>query len=283
MPVMVTGLDNPIGQHAVRLLAATPGEVRAFVQAVPGEDPEGDALAARLRGMGCKVAHGFLDDEAHVETALEQVHTVLHLLGRPTDDPDSYLERTATVIGSAIGAGCRRLVLLSDLALHDPALHDPARHDPALADGGGALADNPWLAALAEAEEMAAEAPLESVVLRCAVVHGAGDVLTTSVASGVLGPDPEGSHWPVAAADVATTAVLADAERDLDADLHVVVPVAGPQRLSTADLARALHQVVGAAAGDPLPAHARDLLLATIERPEDALGGQGTTLEAAWS
>ncbi|HUG83251.1 MAG TPA: NAD(P)H-binding protein [Euzebya sp.] len=266
---MVTGVDNAVGRHAVRLLAATAGEVRAFVQAVPGEDPEGLALVARLRAMGCKVAHGFLDDEAHVETALEQVHTVLHVLGRPTDDPDSYLEQTATVIGSAIGAGCRRLVLLSDVALSSPTPSD--------------LTGNAWLAALREAEEMAAAAPLESVVLRCAVVHGAGDVLTTSLASGVLGPQPDGAHWPVAAVDVATTAVLADAERELDTDLHVVVALAGPQRLCTADLAQALQRVVGAGAGEALPAHARDLLLATIERPAGALGGQGTTVEAAWS
>ena len=69
-----------------------------------------------LRGMRCKVAHGFADDEGHMETALEQVHTVLHLMGRPGDDPDAYVERTATVISAAIGAGCKRLVILSDLA-----------------------------------------------------------------------------------------------------------------------------------------------------------------------
>lgn len=275
MPVMVTGVDNPVGRRAARLLAATSGEVRAFVQAAPAEDPEGEALAAELRGLGCKVAHGYLDDEAHVETALEQVHTVLHLLGRPTDDPASYLERTATVIGAAIGAGCRRFVLLSDLAVGAPD-GGPGAHS-------GPLAGNSWLAALAEAEEMAAEAPLESLVLRCAVVHGPDDPLTTSLASGALGAEPQGAHWPVAAVDVAATAVLADAERDLDADLNVVVSLAGPRRLTTAAYVRALRDVVPAGSGDSLPDHARELLLATIERPEDALGELGTALESAWT
>lgn len=274
MPVMVIGTDNAIGRRAATLLA-TPrsGEVRAFVQAADGPDVAGEALAAELRGMGCKVAHGWLDDEAHVETALEQVHTVLHLLGRPTDDPDAYLERTATVVGAAIGAGCRRLVLLSDLAV--------ARLEE---DGlSGDLAGNAWLLALAEAEELAAAAPLESVVLRCATVHAPDDPLTSAVAAGALGLDPTGSHRPVAAGDVATTAVLADDARDLDSGLHVMVALAGPARLSTADYARALAAALPAAAGDPLPPAAAQLLLATIDPPRDALGRGGTALADAWA
>lgn len=265
MPVMVTGTDNPIGYHAVRLLAGRGGEVRVFVQTgddgiAPAADPPGGASTIQTyRGWGCKVAVGFLDDEAHVETALEQVHTVLHLLGRPTDDPAVYLERTATVIGAAIGAGCRRLVLASDLAADQPG-------------------DNPWLRALAEAEDMAADAPLESVVLRCAVVHEARDPLTTALAAGGLGPDPDGSHWPVAATDVAMTAVLADAERNIDTRLHVVVPLTGPERMSTAAYVEALAQHLPAAPGDDLPPEARELMARTIDRPPDALGLGGRRL-----
>ncbi len=275
MPVMVTGVDTSAGRHAVRLLAGRGGEVRVFVEVT--EDPEeGEALAAGYREMGCKVAHGHLDDEAHVETALEQVHTVMHLLGRPTDDPDAYVERTATVLSGAIGAGCRRLVLLSDLAVTDPG-------------------DNVWLQALAEAEEMAEDAPLESVVLRCATMHGTHDALTTAIAAGGLGPDPAGAHWPVAAVDVATTAVLADAERDLDTGLHVVVSLTGPQRMTTADYAAALSTALAAESGDPLPAESGDplpaesgdplpdaaveLLSRVVERPEDALGSNGRSLQ----
>lgn len=270
MPVMVTGVDNAVGARAVRLLAARAGEVRAFVQAgVPGHE----ALAEHLRGLRCKVAHGDLDDEAHVETALEQVHTVLHLLGRPTDDPEAHLDRTATVVGAAIGAGCRRIVLLSDLAVGLPTT-PPERAD---------LAGNAWLAALAEAEGLVADAPLEGLVLRCAVIHGPDDPLTTALAAGALGPDPAGAHWPVAAVDVAATAVLADAERDLDTSLHVVVEVAGPVRYTTAAYVDALRGLVAAGPGDSLPGHAVQLLTAVVERPEGALGTAGTALEAAWA
>jgi nucleoside-diphosphate-sugar epimerase len=261
---MVTGADSPVGRHAVRLLASQGGEVRVFVEVTTDDPSVGESLVAAYRDLGCKVAHGFLDDEAHVETALEQVHTVLHLLGRPTDDPDAYLERTATVVSATIGASCRRLVLLSDLAVADP---------------GG----NPWLQALAEAEGMAEDAPLESVVLRCAAIHAADDPLTVALAAGGLGPSPAGSHWPVAAVDVATTAVLADAERELDTGLHVVVSLAGPQQLGTAAYVQALAEAlakglpVGAVTGGraPLPEPARELMSRQVDRPEDGLGSRG--------
>lgn len=266
---MVIGVDTAVGRSAAQMLSGRGGEVRAFVQAASGEDPEGNRLAADLRSTGCKVAHGWLDDEAHVETALEQVHTVLHLLGRPTDDPQAYLDRTATVIGAAIGAGCRRLVLLSDLAVAVPGTPPD-------------LKGNTWLAALGEAEDMAADAPLESVVLRCATIHGPDDPLTVAVAAGALGPDPDGAHWPVAARDVAATAVLADDQRDVASDLHVMVALAGPQRLTTARYARSLADLLPAAEGEDLPATARQLLLATLEPPADAIGRGGTALADAW-
>lgn len=257
---MVTGAETAVGRSAVRLLASSGGEVRVFVQSEDGA--EGPVAAAEgFRAAGCKVALGDLDDEAHVETALEQVHTVLHLLGRPTDDPDDYLDRTATVIGAAIGAGCRRLVLLSDLAAADP---------------GG----NAWLDALAEAEEMALDAPLESVVLRSAVIHGPDDLLTRAVAAGALGPAPAGAHWPVAAVDVAATAVLADAERDLDAALHVVVPVAGPARMTTEAYATALGRLLPDEAPRQIPDAARELMTRVVERPAEAIGSRGRALES---
>ncbi|MGI9018021.1 MAG: SDR family oxidoreductase [Euzebya sp.] len=261
---MVTGVDNAIGMQAVGLLASRGGEVRVFVQQADEDPDRSEELAAGYRRRGCKVALGQLDDEAHVETAFEQVHTVLHLLGRPSDDPDRYLEHTATVVGAAIGAGCRRMVLLSDLAVSSPL-------------------DNPWLDALAQAEDLVADAPLESLVLRCAVIHGSDDLLTSSLAAGVLGAKPQGAHWPVAATDVARTAVLADAERDLDTNLHVVVPLTGPLRLSTASFASQLAAGVPTQSVAPLPVHAMELMNRVIERPDDALGLHGATVQQAWS
>ncbi|MEE8599757.1 SDR family oxidoreductase [Euzebya tangerina] len=281
MPVMVTGVEDVVGRRAVDQLLAGGGEVRVFIQAAapeagPAEQARVHELREDLRASRCKVAHGFLDDEAHVETALEQVHTVLHLLGRPGDDPDTYVEQTATVVGAAIGAGCKRLVLLSDLAVTDPAGH-------------------PWLEALAEAEDMAADAPLESVILRAALTVDPADRLTRALAGTAEGTLPEeGEHWPIPAGAVAATAVMADAERDVDTSLHVVVPLAGPDQVRTRDLSVYATSVVegGAAgseaeglpnvgAGSPAP-HAdrlldpevRSLLARVVGRPEDAIGTQ---------
>ncbi|AXV08391.1 NAD-dependent epimerase/dehydratase [Euzebya pacifica] len=262
MPVMVVGVENVVGRRAVELLVPRGGEVRVFVQAAAPDGGGEERLADpdTFRAMGCKVAHGFLDDEAHLETALEQVHTVLLLAGRPTDDPDVHLDRVATVISAAIGAGCRRLVLLSDLAASEPG-------------------DNAWLEALAEAESLAADAPMESVVLRSALLYGHDDPLTVALAAGAAGEGAPGAHWPIAADDVAMAAVLADAERELDTSLHVVVDVAGPVRVTTAELVGALADVVPAADGEPLPPAALDLVHRVVERPDNALGVSGAMLE----
>lgn len=260
MPVMVVGVENVVGDAAVRLLTSRGGEVRVFVRAAtPGLEDEATRDPQPYRDLGCKVAHGFLDDEAHVETALEQVHTVLLLLGRPTDDPDAYLDQAATVIGAAIGAGCRRLVLLSDAAVVDPR-------------------DNAWLEALAEAEEMAADAPLESVVLRAGLIYGRDDPLTTALAAGAAGADPAGAHWPVSANDVAVAAVMADDERDLDSSLHVVLDLAGPERMPTAAIVDRLQGAVPAVPGAELPTAALEILTRDVERPDDALGATGAVL-----
>ena len=261
MPVMVVGVDNVIGRRAVQLLRSRGGEIRVFVEA---PDPAGPDIAGapdpeEWRAMGCKVAHGFLTDEAHVETALEQVHTVLLLLGRPTDDPDEHLERAATVTSAAIGAGCRRVVVLSDLAVAE-------------------AADNPWLAALAEVEEMAQDAPMESVVLRAALTYGHDDPLTGALAATVPSTARDGQHWPLQAHDVAMAAVLADAERQLDTSLHVVVDLAGPDQMSTTALGEALAGVVAPTPEVTLPAHAVELLARRVDRPAGAVGVGGAAV-----
>ena len=79
---------------------------------------------------------------------------------------------------------------------------------------------------------MAADAPMESVILRAALILDAADELTQFLANltddaGVL--PGTGEHSPIPAGAVAATAVTADAERDVDTTLHVIVPMAGPR------------------------------------------------------
>src|SRR5687768_9153463 len=91
------------------------GEVRVFVdEAAPS------AVVDAFRAACCKVARGTLDDEGHLETAAEQVHTVVHLGGGPMTPPDAVLDDAATVLSAAIGAGCRRLIWASHVGADAP-------------------------------------------------------------------------------------------------------------------------------------------------------------------
>ena len=219
---------------------------------------------APLRALGCKVAQGALDDEGHLETAMEQVHTVFHLAPSLLDDPAGLLDAAATVVAAAIGAGCRRLVLLSGLG--------------AAPDGG-----NPYLDAVAQAEEIASEAPLESIVFRAALTYGPDDLLTAALARLTDRAANGGRHAPLWAVDLAAALAAADRERAAaGAELNVVVPIAGPQTLALPELVRSLRgSPMAERTGGDLPSHAADYLARDITPPTNAIGQTGTTLAAA--
>lgn len=255
MPVLVTGAESAVGRATVRRLARGGGEVRVFLdlERAPVADP------APFKSLGCKVARGALDDEGHVETALEQVHTVMHLASSALDDPPRMRDGAATVLSAAIGAGCRRVVWLSHLGVE-------------AADG------NRWLVACAEVEELLADAPLESIVFRRALTYGAEDDLTTALAGG-LGGAGAGRHAPLFADDLAAAVVAADRERvgAATSDLHLVVPIGGPDILDLADVVRSLSGISAARGpGQRLPGHVADLYARDLVPPPGAIGTRGT-------
>jgi len=259
MPVLVTGAEDAVGRSAVRRLVRGGGEVRVFLDL---ERPD-VADPAPFRALGCKVARGALDDEGHLETALEQVHTVAHLAGTPLDDPGRLLDAAATVLSAAIGAGCRRFVALSHLGADDPS-------------------GNPWLEACAAVEDLLADAPLETVVFRRALTYGPDDAWTAALvggAAGGLGRRGGGRHAPLFADDLAGAVAASDRERTAGggADLHLAVAIAGPDRLGLVELVRALRGEPTAGRADgPLPAHAADLLTRELLPPAGAIGESGT-------
>lgn len=261
MPVLLTGGEGPVGRAAAQDLRRSGAEVRAFVDLdrMPRPDP------GPLRRLGCKVALGALDDEGHLESAMEQVHTVLHLAGSPLDDPEAVVEAAATVVSAAIGAGVRRLVSLSWLGADEPR--------------GSA-----WLEACAEVESLVEGAPLEGVVLRRSLTYGAGDPLIAALAAGAA-PDGMADQWPLWAGDLASAVVVADRGRvEAASDLHVVVAVVGPQRVPAAELvaglAAASEAHTGRGVGRPaVPAHAVVLLRRELPPPDGALGASGVPFE----
>lgn len=259
MPVLVTGAESAVGRAVVRRLAAGGGEVRVFLdlERASVTDP------VPFRALGCKVAQGALDDEGHVESALQRVHTVMHLASSPLDDPPRMLDAAATVLSGVIGAGCRRLVWLSHLGVE-------------AADG------NPWLAACADVEELLADAPLESIVFRRALTYGAEDGLTAALAGGLAGVRL-GRHAPLYADDLATAVVAADGERvkAVESDLQLVVPISGPDVLDLGEVVQALSGTSAARAGGTrLPKHAADLYGRDLLPPPGAIGAHGTSFAA---
>ncbi|MBW3603001.1 MAG: NAD(P)H-binding protein [Actinobacteria bacterium] len=207
MPVLVTGAETAAAPPVVRELLRAGGEVRAYLPPA--------APADELRGAGCKVAVGDIEDEGRLELALQQVHTVVHVGEGPLDDPTGALDALAGVVSAAIGAGCRRLVWTSHLGAERP----------------GASA---YLRACAEAEALLAEAPLETVVIRCALRFGAGDPLTRLLASGgaLTGPGVAAArHAPLFAEDLARAVAAIDRARSETGGGQRVLRLQGPRAL----------------------------------------------------
>lgn len=213
MPLMITGAESAEGRATARWLAGHGGEVRVFV------DPAAEEAAAALRSLGCKTARGDLDDEGHLETALEQVHTVVHLGGGPMTPLDRAVDDVATVVSAAIGAGCKRLVWVSHVGADDPR-------------------GVPYLEACADAEAVVVDAPLETIVVRRALTYGVGDPLTEALAAGALPASAaESTHSPLYAGDLAMVIGEADRVRGGVAELHLTLSLAGPTEVLLASFA----------------------------------------------
>ena len=272
MPVLVTGAESGLGLAVATALAASGGEVRAWlVQERRLTNQEVgrrvDAMAAaggvgavdvgeHLRRLGCKVARGGIDDEGRLELAMEQAHTVMHCWGGPLVDADDELDALAGVLSAALGAGCRRFVWASHL-------------------GAAAEADHPYLVACAEAEALLAEATLESVAVRRSLTYGPDDPFTQHLAATPPERLPASRQAPLAMADLVAAFVEADRARGDVRDLSLVVSLAGPSRLPLPDLAARLRRPVGADA-EPLPDGALELYARDHVPDEETLGSRGT-------
>lgn len=205
MPVLITGAETAEGRAAARRFLRGGGEVRVFVDASAP-----DEVVEAFRSARCKVARGSLDDEGHLETAAEQVHTVVHLAGGPMTPAETVIDDAATVLSAAIGAGCRRMVWASHVGADDPR-------------------GNAYLEACAETEAMLADAPLETVVVRRALTYGPDDALTAALAAGAVPAEAvESTHQPLYVDDLAMVVAEVDRVRGGVADLGIVLTLTGP-------------------------------------------------------
>ena len=278
MPVLVVGAESPAGHAAVRSLRASGGEVRAYADA----DAAGDDEAAALRSLGAKVAVGDLEDEAHLEAALTRVHTVVHLARGPLARFSEHLDAVATSASAALGAGCQRFVLVSEVAASEPA-------------------GNAYLEAVAAAEALVLDSPLEAVVLRCGLRYGRGDPVAGLIADVPLPPSAaDARHAPLFVDDLGAAVAAADAARGGSVPADVVVDVVGPDELALRELATQLRASRGQSGGrarsdahgrsggrgrSPVPDTLSDVLVDWLSRSgvggPAALGRAGTPVAAA--
>lgn len=256
MPVLVTGAQTGLGRAVVARLRRAGGEIRVYV------DEDAHDAAEAYRRSGVKAARGDLADEARLELALEQVHTLVHAGGDLLEEPEVMLDALASASSAAIGAGCRRLVWASHLGADEP----------------GA---NPFFQACVEAEQLLADAPMETVVIRRALTYGPGDALTARLADGLPGVDVTARHAPLYLDDLAGAIVAADAERGRPGASQVRVTLSGPDVVTVRDLATALGAARGLQASrtpSVLPAHVVDVLSHDRLPGPGALGRSGTPL-----
>jgi hypothetical protein len=172
--------------------------------------------------MGCKVALGDLDDEGHLEAALEQVHTVAHCWTGPLHDPGEQIEVAATLGSAVLGAGVRRLIWVCELARDER---------------------NPYLAAGTQIRELFHALPLETVTLSTGLRYSDGDAFTARLHAGWLsGSDVarEAVHAPIHIDDVARAVVVADRQRGSRHEMHAHLTLVGPERHTLAGFLRRL-------------------------------------------
>jgi NADH dehydrogenase len=209
MPVLVTGATGVIGRALVPRLIESGGQVRVYVRR---EVPE-------YRSLGVHVSVGEADHEGRLESALEQVHTLVHLIGGPIPGrgvPVEWLnEETVLVALRAAGnAEVARFVFLSPLGA------DPGSTDR-------------YLAAKGRAEEAILDAPIQRAIFRCAPVLAPGSALATFLSRGIPSSARDVRMNPVTVEDVVSAIVAADTR---EGEVRGEWELGGPEVLSLGDL-----------------------------------------------
>jgi uncharacterized protein YbjT (DUF2867 family) len=216
MPVLVTGATGCVGRALIPMLVDAGGQVRVYVRR---DAPE-------YRDLGVKVAIGEADHEGRLESALEQVHTLVHLIGGPLPEGDASVEwlnldTTEVALKAAENAEVRRILFLSPL-------------------GADNASEHPYLAAKGRAEDAILGSKLEHAIFRCAPILGPGSALSLALERGL---STNARMNPIAVGDVAAMLVLADTR---DAELRGAWELGGPDALTVAELSTNLGMRGGA-------------------------------------
>ena len=168
----VTGGSGFVGGRLIERLRADGWDVRALARS--------DAAAERVRSLGAGPASGDLDDLGALRAGADGVDVVIHCAAKADDwgDPDEFerinVRGTENVLRAAREAGARRVVHVSTeaaLMAGQPLVR--VNEDTPLRPDSAAL--YPATKARAEQAVRAANADLETVIIRPRFVWGRGD------------------------------------------------------------------------------------------------------------
>jgi uncharacterized protein YbjT (DUF2867 family) len=211
MPVLVTGATGVVGRALIPRLVDSGGQVRVYVRR---DVPE-------YRSLGVHVAVGEADHEGRLESALEQVHTLVHLVGGPLPERGVTIEwlnfeTTQVAVRAAENAEVARIIFLSHL-------------------GAGPASSHPYLAAKGRAEEAIRAAATQHAIFRCAPVLAPGSALATFLSRGVASSALGARMNPVVVDDVVQAIVAADTR---EGEVRGEWELGGPEVLTLADLSK---------------------------------------------
>jgi len=204
VPVLIIGASSDVGRELARLLLDERAQVRAYVFE---DDPA-------LRSIGVHVAVGELDDLGKMESAMEQVHTVVHL---PVD-PDPPRGRTLEWVVEE----------LLDIAVRAAFSADVVRF---LAVSFVGDPDSDFMRSRMRGDQIVTGSRMQHAVLRCAPILGPSTALgrTLKVAMSArlpvsLAPGTQRLN-PVWCSDVARALLLLD---DREAGVEGTWELGGP-------------------------------------------------------